>query len=485
MKKILPIMLVLIVPFILGWTVYGPPLQTPTISGGMDVNLSADDNILIDGATNPRVVTPGAVRQLHRPAVENTTAKYYLMYPSGYSANIMNLYIDYEGVATSSASNGMNIQVVAAGATNFDFTGVKMAVVGTLDSSATVDGMETGIGIRPIHQDVGGIEAAEQAWTEISGPTYTDRTAAFNSSLTNAQIFTADNAYIYVGHSEKFSLIEVVLAIVPNNSIQGVYQYWNGSAWATLTITNGTNDFQQSGNIIFTPPTNWGTTSVNGVTKYYVRIQRTRNSLSTVPTESTIRVLVPTAYIWDAEGDVNVSTLRTAGKAEIGDAGLEFTGVNIDGTIYTDKFRVNDFAVSDPILMGLHRHSTTSPANLVTAYSNSDTTSHAAVTNSQPIFRLGSTGYTGSHYDYFGRMEIGVEATGTISSTSSPGYISFFTVPNGSNTLAERVRISSAGDMAIKTQGTGLILRATDGANCFRVTVNNAGTLSTASVTCP
>jgi hypothetical protein len=38
---------------------------------------------------------------------------------------------------------------------------------------------------------------------------------------------------------------------------------------------------------------------------------------------------------------------------------------------------------------------------------------------------------------------------------------------------------------SVTTQGNSLILRATDGANCFRVTVNNAGTLSTISVACP
>jgi len=41
------------------------------------------------------------------------------------------------------------------------------------------------------------------------------------------------------------------------------------------------------------------------------------------------------------------------------------------------------------------------------------------------------------------------------------------------------------GDVYVQTQGKGIILRATDGSNCFRVTVNNSGTLSTASVTCP
>jgi hypothetical protein len=43
----------------------------------------------------------------------------------------------------------------------------------------------------------------------------------------------------------------------------------------------------------------------------------------------------------------------------------------------------------------------------------------------------------------------------------------------------------AGGDAAISTQGNGLVLRATNGPNCFRVTVNNAGALSTSPVTCP
>ena len=45
--------------------------------------------------------------------------------------------------------------------------------------------------------------------------------------------------------------------------------------------------------------------------------------------------------------------------------------------------------------------------------------------------------------------------------------------------------VVSGGDAAVVTQGSGVILKATDGANCYRITVNNAGALSTAPVTCP
>lgn len=64
--------------------------------------------------------------------------------------------------------------------------------------------------------------------------------------------------------------------------------------------------------------------------------------------------------------------------------------------------------------------------------------------------------------------------------------IEFYTASAVNTTSGtKRLRIDSVGDVGIPTQGAGLILRATDGANCFRVTVNNAGTLSTASTTCP
>lgn len=43
----------------------------------------------------------------------------------------------------------------------------------------------------------------------------------------------------------------------------------------------------------------------------------------------------------------------------------------------------------------------------------------------------------------------------------------------------------TGGDAAVTTQGNGMILRATDGANCYRVTVNNLGALATTAVTCP
>jgi hypothetical protein len=43
----------------------------------------------------------------------------------------------------------------------------------------------------------------------------------------------------------------------------------------------------------------------------------------------------------------------------------------------------------------------------------------------------------------------------------------------------------AGGDAAVTTQGNGLILRATDGPLCYRLTVNNLSQLSIVNVTCP
>ncbi|HEY3135437.1 MAG TPA: hypothetical protein VGL29_05245 [Blastocatellia bacterium] len=56
----------------------------------------------------------------------------------------------------------------------------------------------------------------------------------------------------------------------------------------------------------------------------------------------------------------------------------------------------------------------------------------------------------------------------------------------GIGTMSVNAKLQvNGGDAAIATQGNGLILKATDGPNCFRLTVNNAGALSTTPITCP
>lgn len=81
----------------------------------------------------------------------------------------------------------------------------------------------------------------------------------------------ATTDYFYAGGSLKFA--KLLFAIATGNTGGGTMpaQYWNGTAWTTLTITDGTSAMANSGTISWVPPSDWATTTVNGALAYWVR----------------------------------------------------------------------------------------------------------------------------------------------------------------------------------------------------------------------
>ena len=120
--------------------------------------------------------------------------------------------------------------------------------------------------------------------------------------------------------------------------------------------------------------------------------------------------------------------------------------MNINGTVKEAELRVNDFGAVSPIMLGIHRHSTTEEASIMCVRSKSDTSSHGSVTNDDCIMSLTGAGYTGSHYDEAAQIKFCIDSTGTVSSTSSPGKIGLLTTPDGSNVPVERMSINNVGD---------------------------------------
>ena len=108
---------------------------------------------------------------------------------------------------------------------------------------------------------------------------WTDETTDVNNDVVDDVLLPPQQAVtegdaIYFGSDYKFNTVRI------NVSTAGVYsdisiawEYWNGSAWATLTVTDGTNGFKNSGvnNVTFTPPTDWAKTTVQGKSAYYIR----------------------------------------------------------------------------------------------------------------------------------------------------------------------------------------------------------------------
>lgn len=118
-------------------------------------------------------------------------------------------------------------------------------------------------------------------------------TAFLDTSAGNVQMFVADDDYILLGSSAAFESIPVYLNVTSSHTIAPTFFYSTGiGTWATLVVSDTTNGFTNNGIISFNAPAAW--TATNKVTPagasitsgFYVKIVRTRNTITTPPTEN-------------------------------------------------------------------------------------------------------------------------------------------------------------------------------------------------------
>jgi hypothetical protein len=120
---------------------------------------------------------------------------------------------------------------------------------------------------------------------------YLDEGSVFTNNTTEAgtedgtsfSLMNDTSDYLYVGLSTTFAGISFEFDSRGSNYTLEC-EYWNGSSWTSLDVSGATyeddtSNFESDGRIYWTIPSNWATTSVNGLTKYWVRI-----FTSTVPT---------------------------------------------------------------------------------------------------------------------------------------------------------------------------------------------------------
>ena len=226
----------------------------------------------------------------------------------------------YEVNADTANSTGGDIQVLA------------VSKLGT--GLAQVCILEAYPGVKVLLQKTGSPEALTQAW-KASGAAYTDVTTAFSTGL-NVELFTARYDYIYCGADSVFSNIEINLAIKASNTILAIFQYSTGTGnWQTFNPSDGTNGFTTNGNIMWTGSlAGWALNTVNGVAKYYIRIQRTRNSLATVPSEATVQITSSIDFYWDEDANVKMKTLAISGSPVFADRTAALAGGLVTGQIY-------------------------------------------------------------------------------------------------------------------------------------------------------
>jgi len=97
---------------------------------------------------------------------------------------------------------------------------------------------------------------------------YADSAWAGTASLSLATL----NDAIYFGRLDRFNEINLQFSIKASDDWQGIWEYWNGASWVNLPlVSDGTNDSQQDGQIVFTPPNkeSWQRTKVNNLPTFW------------------------------------------------------------------------------------------------------------------------------------------------------------------------------------------------------------------------
>lgn len=115
---------------------------------------------------------------------------------------------------------------------------------------------------------------------------YYDETTDFNDSNANdvTLVYSSgvvDDA-IYYGLDEMFNAMELNIGTAGvGNTI--VWEYWDGSAWSSLSVTDNTSGFTVAGTntVTFVPPSDWVMTDVSSYDRYWIRSRLSVASFTT------------------------------------------------------------------------------------------------------------------------------------------------------------------------------------------------------------
>jgi hypothetical protein len=278
---------------------------------------------LIDGRTNPRGITTGAVRQEHTAAVPGTRAFHWDIDSAGLD-DTKGIVIRHDLNGSSAVINPQNANLEADidGATNAHLEFLKISKVGNLGAGMILHGLNVYEDIYPVVQHTGGLSNIEQAWSyDLSLTTYSDVTAQFASAAADVQLFAEDGDIVYIGNAAPFGRVSILLEIAADNpGVKPIFEYSKGAGvWGALATSDTTNGMRSNGNWLFLPPSDWATDSVNGVSKYYIRATRNTSASFTLPTEDVIQYNDATTFEWTPDGDLDIRSLRLMESAAVPD----------------------------------------------------------------------------------------------------------------------------------------------------------------------
>ena len=125
-------------------------------------------------------------------------------------------------------------------------------------------------------------------------PIFEDLSGELNTSTdkSSTPLAAGTTSAFYVAGDTKFRSLYVNMRTTAGSAgigVTGIFEYWNGSTWATLTVTDRTANFAQSGVIIFDKPADWVKNIPTGMDAtynyYWIRVRSSTN-VTTAPVVS-------------------------------------------------------------------------------------------------------------------------------------------------------------------------------------------------------
>jgi len=270
--------------------------------------------------------------------------------------------------------------------------------------------------VNVICQLSGSLGNADQYLVVTSGPTYTDRTTEFTTAGNDVPFHVADNDSIFIGSSTAFDELAFELAVNASGAgTQSEFYYSNAGAWTQFFPNDGTNSFRNEGTIAWNSGdlTGWVADDLSAAitSRFWIEIKRTRNVVTTPPTESKVEIAAGDNYSWNKHGDVSIRDL--ACRNIVASGGI--TGAidtTIEGTVSTST----------------------------TFIELTNTGNAASMTSTETTVQFNQWYYDGATPAVADSARISVGTLGNWTSTASTqdSYMDFFTVRDGAEVRAMR-----------------------------------------------